>query len=95
MTKTWDEFIARQVEAALRQEVVRSSCAPLWSGYMQEFNELEQLMGPNRGQRGPAGGMVWRYQIGIAGQWGYMVTVRETWYVNLTTKKVLGVRKRP
>lgn len=82
--KTWDEFIARQVQAVLMEEFV------LASGWA----DLHVLMAANRGTRGPKGGMVWLYGFGrlpvgyesFYGHWNY---VTERWYVNITQKKVL------
>lgn len=88
--KSWDEFIARQVQAQLGGEFTTVSA---WS-------KIHPRMANNVGVTGPRGGMVWCWGFGLMppehGPWPasahhstYGVT--ERWIVNLTQQRVLDV----
>jgi hypothetical protein len=79
MTKTWDEFIARQVEAVLKGERVSNEVWDFerWGGPHTAAELVEAAKGP---------GLVWLW---IFRRW----PEGEYWWVNLTQKKVIRVRK--
>lgn len=84
--RSWDEFIARQVMAQLRGEVMRSACG-VWP-YGSTVGR--RAMRNNGGVKGPKDGMVWRY-VFCHPEDRFGLHPHEVWYVNLTKKKVVDV----
>jgi hypothetical protein len=82
-TKTWDQFIARQVEATLRGEATSSEVWRWNHAYSKDLH-------PQQLQEEPAPGLIWLY---VFGRWGTSGTAY--WWVNLTQKRVLLVRITP
>lgn len=83
MEKTWDEFIARQVEAALRGERESSQIwtPPIHGCYKSLVDGIRTSL-----ERGDPG-IIW---VHVFGPWG---PDAEYWFVNLTLKKVLHFRR--